>query len=65
MEYPIIYALERFQQRMAKASLLHIKIDEEIREDMEKLVKMGMFSTDAELAREAIRNLLVDIRDRG
>jgi len=35
---------------MAKAALLHVKVDEGIVEDMRKLIDFGMFSTDAEIA---------------
>jgi len=50
---------------LADSSLLHIKLETDLKDDIRKLIGMGMFSTEAELAREAIRNLLVDIRDSG
>ena len=41
------------------ADLLHIRVGKEMKEKMNELIKRGIFSNQAEIAREAIRNLLL------
>ena len=50
---------------MVRTTLMHIKIDADIKKDMQKLIDLGFFSTDAEIARGAIRNLVLDIKEHG
>ena len=40
------------------ANLLHIRVGKEMKEHMQRLIDSGMFSTEAEIAREGIRSLL-------
>jgi Arc/MetJ-type ribon-helix-helix transcriptional regulator len=49
---------------MKSETLLHVKLEQDMKKDMHKLIEIGMFSTEAEIAREAIRNLMVDIKER-
>lgn len=44
---------------MAKSDLLHIRVGEEMKKKMKHLIDIGMFSTEAEIAREGIRNTLM------
>ena len=46
-------------QRMTKGNLIHIRVGKEMKKQMKKLIDMGMFSTEAEISREAIRSLLI------
>ena len=41
------------------SDLIHIRVGKEIRKQIEKLIGIGLFSNQSELAREAIRNLLL------
>ena len=42
-----------------KSDLLHIRVGKEMKDRMQKLIGMGMFSTEAEIAREGIRGILI------
>src|SRR3989339_969285 len=42
-----------------KSDLLHIRVGSEMKKQMNALIGQGMFSTEAEIAREGIRNLLL------
>jgi Arc/MetJ-type ribon-helix-helix transcriptional regulator len=44
---------------MADSDLLHIRVGKEMKKQMRKLIDIGLFSTEAEIAREGIRNLLL------
>ena len=44
---------------MTKGNLIHIRVGKEMKKQMKKLIDMGMFSTEAEISREAIRSLLI------
>ncbi|MDO8481269.1 MAG: hypothetical protein Q7S65_05680 [Nanoarchaeota archaeon] len=49
-----------------ESELLHIRVGKELKEQMRKLIEIGMFSTDAEIAREGIRHLLIRyLKDAG
>ena len=41
------------------SELIHIRVGKEIRKQIEKLIEIGLFSNQSEIAREAIRNLLL------
>jgi len=41
------------------SDLIHIRVGKEMKKQMEKLIEIGMFSTEAEIAREGIRNLIL------
>ena len=43
--------------------LLHIRVGEKIKNEMRKLIDSGLFSNQAEIAREAIRDLLLKYKD--
>lgn len=45
-------------------SLLHIRIGKELKKQIGKLIDVGLFSNQAEVAREAIRDLLLKYQDR-
>ncbi|GEM_PF-1935667 len=42
-----------------KGELIHIRVGEQLRKDIEELIEKGIFSSQTELAREAIRNLIL------
>jgi Arc/MetJ-type ribon-helix-helix transcriptional regulator len=44
-------------------SLLHIRVGKEIKKKMQELIDMGMFSNQAEIAREGIRDLLLKYKN--
>jgi len=41
------------------AQLIHIRVGKEIKGKMQELIDRGLFSNQAEIAREAIRTILV------
>lgn len=45
-------------------SLLHIRIGKELKKQVQKLIDVGLFSNQAEVARESIRDLLLKYKDR-
>lgn len=45
-------------------SLLHIRIGKELKKQVQKLIDVGLFSNQAEVARESIRDLLLKYQDR-
>ena len=42
-----------------KQNLIHIRVGEEMKSQMKKLIGSGLFSTEAEIAREGIRNVIM------
>ncbi|MBD3164950.1 hypothetical protein GF323_07160 [Candidatus Woesearchaeota archaeon] len=60
---------------MGKSDLIHIRVGKEMKKQMQHLIDIGMFSTEAEIAREGIRALLIkylkeaglesEIKDKG
>ena len=44
---------------MTKSDLIHIRVGKEMKRQMQHLIDMGLFSTEAEIAREGIRNILI------
>lgn len=44
---------------MSKGDLIHIRVGKEMKKQMQKLIDIGMFSTEAEIAREGIRSILL------
>ena len=40
-------------------NLIHIRVGKELKKQMQKLIDLGLFSNQAEIAREGIRNLLL------
>ncbi|MCK5283465.1 MAG: hypothetical protein KAK00_08730 [Nanoarchaeota archaeon] len=44
---------------MGKSSLIHIRVGKGIKREMQRLIDVGMFSTESEIAREGIRHLLI------
>jgi len=44
---------------MAKSDLIHIRVGREMKKQMQHLIDIGLFSTEAEIAREGIRNILL------
>ena len=40
-------------------NLIHIRVGKELKKQMQKLIDVGMFSNQAEMAREGIRNVLM------
>lgn len=45
------------------AGLLHIRVGKEIKKQMDELIEQGLFSNQAELAREGIRDLLLKYKN--
>ena len=45
------------------AHLIHIRVGKEMKKRMDKLIEQGLFSNQAEIAREAIRGLLLRYED--
>ncbi|RMF55635.1 hypothetical protein D6745_01410 [Candidatus Woesearchaeota archaeon] len=39
--------------------LIHVRVGRELKRQMQKLIDLGLFSNQAEIAREGIRNLLL------
>ena len=46
-----------------KSDLLHIRVGKEMKKHMQHLIEIGMFSTEAEIAREGIRAILFKYKD--
>ncbi|MBR9699943.1 hypothetical protein GOV09_05790 [Candidatus Woesearchaeota archaeon] len=44
---------------MKKSDLLHIRVGKEMKKQIQKLIEIGLFSTEAEIAREGIRSILL------
>lgn len=44
--------------------LLHIRVGKEMKKQMEELIDSGMFSNQAEIAREGIRTILLKYKDK-
>ena len=44
---------------MPKSNLIHIRVGKEMKKQMQKLIDIGLFSTEAEISREGIRSLLI------
>lgn len=44
---------------MIYMTLIHIRVGKKLKEEMEALIKKGIFSNQAEIAREGIRDLLL------
>lgn len=42
-----------------KKNLIHIRVGKKLREEIESLIDEGMFSNQSEIAREAIRDLII------
>ena len=45
-------------------TLLHIRVGKELKKQMQKLIDVGLFSNQAEITREAIRDLLLKYQSR-
>ncbi len=43
--------------------LLHVKVSQEIKKQMQDLIDEGLFSNQAEIAREGIRHLLMRYKE--
>ena len=48
---------------MKKDELIHIRVGKQLRKDMDSLIDEGVFSSHTELAREAIRMLILKYRE--
>ncbi|MFC1691777.1 ribbon-helix-helix domain-containing protein [Nanoarchaeota archaeon] len=46
-------------KKTPSSNLLHIRVGKELKEKMDDLIERGVFSNQAEIAREAIRHLLL------
>ncbi|MDA1197262.1 MAG: hypothetical protein O2779_04845 [Nanoarchaeota archaeon] len=44
--------------------LLHIRVGKHLKQEMQKLIDSGLFSNQAEIAREGIRDLLLKYKDQ-
>lgn len=44
--------------------LLHIRVGKEIKKQMQQLIDLGLFSNQAEIAREGIREVLLKYKDK-
>ena len=44
---------------MADDTLIHIRIGKEIKKQMQELIDSGLFSNQAEIAREGVRSILL------
>lgn len=44
--------------------LLHIRVGKEMKKQMQELIDSGMFSNQAEIAREGIRTILLKYKDK-
>jgi Arc/MetJ-type ribon-helix-helix transcriptional regulator len=49
---------------MKKDRLIHIRVGEQLGKEMESLIEKGMFSSQTELAREAIRALVLRYKEQ-
>ena len=45
------------------SNLLHIRVGKEIKKEVQKLINSGLFSNQAEVVREAVRDLLLKYKD--
>ncbi len=50
-------------KKKSDSDLLHIRVGAELKNQIEKLIEIGLFTNQTELAREAIRNLLLRYND--
>jgi len=48
---------------MADRNLIHIRVGKEIKKQMQELIDEGLYSNQAEIAREGIRNLLIRYKE--
>jgi Arc/MetJ-type ribon-helix-helix transcriptional regulator len=48
---------------MKKDELIHIRVGKQLKRDMNSLIEEGVFSSHTELAREAIRTLILKYRE--
>ncbi len=46
------------------AKLLHIRVGKELKKRMEELIERGLFSNQAEMAREGIRGILLKYKNK-
>ena len=46
------------------ASLIHIRVGKALKKEMQELIDKGMFSNQAEVAREGIRHIVLKYRRR-
>ena len=45
------------------ADLIHIRVGKKLKEEMQKLIDKGLFSNQAEITREGIRDLLIKYKE--
>ena len=45
------------------ADLLHIRVGKELKKEMQRLIDKGLFSNQAEITREGIRDLLLKYKE--
>ena len=45
-------------------SLIHIRVGKEMKKRMREMIKLGLFSNQAEIAREGLRDLILKYRKR-
>jgi len=45
------------------SNLLHIRVGKELKKQMDELINQGLFSNQAEVAREGIRDLLIKYKE--
>jgi len=48
---------------MAEDKLIHIRVGKEIKKQMEQLIEDGLFSNQAEIAREGVRSVLLKYKN--
>ncbi len=46
------------------ADLIHIRVGKELKKQMQELIDSGIFSNQAEIAREGIREILLKYRNK-
>jgi|TARA_B100001971_G_C18205368_1_gene547234 Arc/MetJ-type ribon-helix-helix transcriptional regulator len=46
------------------SDLLHIRVGKQLKQEMQKLIDSGLFSNQAEIAREGLRDLLLKYKDQ-
>ncbi|MBW2984582.1 hypothetical protein KY361_05675 [Candidatus Woesearchaeota archaeon] len=46
------------------ADLMHIRVGKELKKQMQELIDSGLFSNQAEIAREGIREILLKYRNK-
>lgn len=46
------------------ADLMHIRVGKELKKQMQELIDSGLFSNQAEIAREGIRDILLKYKDK-